>query len=194
VTGPPLAYWFWHSDAAATVGSEPGAPDYDGLVRSWHAALAATRPAGLVEAWTWRLDTPPWLPGWPSSVRLDVYVVEDWRSLGTLNDAAPRGPTGPAHDRIAVRSAHGSGAVMACRSGTAGPQTPGARLTFCDKRPGEGYESTVASLGGDERSVWVRQMVLGAGPEIVVVDSGHPGEDLPGQVWASPAAMVAGGA
>lgn len=183
-----LGYLFWHAP-----GSGADRQDYDAALVRWQEALAAHPPPGFARGWTWRVPTPPWLPGWPVSVYLDVYVVADFAALGTLNAQAPSGLLQAAHDAAAVRAAHGSGALFTCRSGIAGPQPEGtgtqAQLFWYDKLAGTTYPETLGSLTGDGRAVWLRQMVLGAGPELLVV--GRPGEaPSPASVWNAPAIVL----
>jgi hypothetical protein len=184
-----LGYLFWHAPAVSSRG-------YDEVIGEWHAALATDPPDGLRASWTWRLPTPPWLGGWPAVAYLDVYVVGSFADLGTLNAQSPSGSRAAAHDRAATRSAWGSGAVMACRSGTSVTDSD-ATVTFHDKAPGVPYPEALAALGGPDRSVWFRQMVLGVGPELLVVaparSSPGPGpqEGPNAAIWSAGTELVA---
>jgi hypothetical protein len=180
----PLGYLFWHAPAGTEVSSR-----YEDRLDAWHGALSAHRPPSLLAGWSWRLPTPPWLPGWPDACYLDVYVVEDHAALGVLNEAAPAGALAPAHDAAAALSGYGSGALYQLRSGTPAP-APGDGLSWWDKRRGDSYPEALAALSGPGRAVWLRQMVLGAGPEILVVGA-VPGPGWP-PVWRSSPAVVAG--
>jgi hypothetical protein len=169
---------------------------YDAVIAEWHAALATDPPDGLRASWTWRLPAPPWLGGWPAVAYLDVYVVGSFADLGMLNAQSPTGSRAGAHDRAATRSAWGSGAVMACRSGA--PVTDSdATVTFHDKAPGVPYPEALVALASPDRSVWFRQMVLGVGPELLVVaptrSSPEPGspEGPNAAIWSAQAEVVA---
>ncbi len=120
--------------------------------------------------------TPPWLAGWPDGVYLDGYVVADFTALGVLNADVPSGPLASAHHSAAGRAAYGAGALFACRTGTAGPdpdESPSAEatatvhLSWHDKAAGASYDEMIGALSGEGRSVWLRQLVLGAGPELL---------------------------
>ena len=150
---------------------------------------------------------PPWLVGWPDEVYLDGYVVADFTALGVLNASAPSGLLAPAHRSTARQAAYGAGALFACRTGVAGPdpcgpdaghagagrRTLGAdgmaetepatvHLSWHDKPAGASYDEVVGALSGEGRSVWLRQLVLGAGPELLVVSQTF--DDAPSSnVW-----------
>ena len=183
-----LGYLFWH---APPVGADRG--EYEAALVDWQDALVAHPPPGYQRGWTWRLAPPPWLAGWPDEVYLDGYVVADFTALGALNADAPSGPLASAHHSAAHRAAYGAGALFACRAGIAGPD-PGrtdsgrtdvgrtlnagpdaeaevttVHLSWHDKPAGASYDEMVGALSGEGRSVWLRQLVLGAGPEWLVV-------------------------
>jgi hypothetical protein len=185
VSSAGLGYLFWH---APPVGADRG--EYEAALVDWQDALGTHPPPGYDRGWTWRLATPPWLAGWPSEVYLDGYVVADFTALGALNADAPSGPLAPAHHSAARRAAYGAGALFACRTGTAGPDPgspdPGSpdsgaphptgdagaatvHLSWHDKARGKSYDEMIGALSGEGRSVWLRQLVLGAGPELLVV-------------------------
>ncbi len=192
--GAGLGYLFWH---APPVGADRG--EYETAMADWQEALVAHPPPGYHRGWTWRLAAPPWLVGWPEDVYLDGYVVADFTALGALNADAPSGLLASAHRSAARRAAYGAGALFACRAGMVGPD-PGARdagsldpgaladapptgeagtttvhLSWHDKAPGASYDETIGALSGEGRSVWLRQLVLGAGPELLVVSHRHDG-------------------
>jgi hypothetical protein len=182
-----LGYLFWHAPPAGTDRGE-----YEAALVDWQDALVTHPPPGY-RGWTWRLTAPPWLAGWPDEVYLDGYVVADFTALGALNADAPSGPLAPAHHSAARRAAYGAGALFACCSGVAGPDPGGpdtgrtgsgrtleagpsagaevttVHLAWHDKPPGASYDETIGELSGGGRSVWLRQLVLGPGPELLVV-------------------------
>jgi hypothetical protein len=208
VPGADLIYLFWHAPPA---GADRSA--YEAALVAWQDALAGHPPPGYRRGWTWRVAVPPWLTGWPDVAYLDGYVVTDFTALGALNAHAPSGPLAPAHDSAARRAAHGAGALFACCAGIAGPDPgagpdpadpdrsdPGAEpgderpptvhLSWHEKPAGRPYGDVIDDLSGDGRSVWLRQMVLGAGPELLVVsregDAPRPG------VWQASAERLVG--
>ena len=137
--------------------------------------------------WTWRTPLPPWLPGWPPQVFLDVYVVDGFAALGALNAAVPGDALWGAHEAVAVLAAHGSGGLYQCRAGAA---TPGrrtdahdgtVRLDWLDRPVTSGVVELVGSLSGAGETVWIRQLALGPGPEVLVVGAGaETAEGRPG--------------
>jgi hypothetical protein len=204
-----LGYLFWH---APPVGADRG--QYEAALVGWQDALVAHPPPGYHRGWTWRLASPPWLSGWPDEVYLDGYVVAGFTALGALNTHAPIGPLASAHHSAAGRAAYGAGALFACRAGVAGPD-PGrpdadctdsgrrilgagptavaeaatVHLSWHDKAPGTSYDETIGALSGDGRSVWLRQLVLGAGPELLVVS--RRDDVRSAAVWEAPAVILA---
>ena len=203
-----LGYLFWH---APPDGADRAA--YEAALLAWQEALADHPPAGYHRGWTWRVATPPWLTGWPDGAYLDGYVVAGFAALGVLNAAAPSVPLAPAHDVVARRAGYGAGALFSCRSGIAGPDPgtpdPGTpdpatwmpagtralewaatvRLSWYDKATGTSYEDVLGDLSGGSRSVWLRQLVLGAGPEVLVVSRD---DDVPTSgVWQASAERLA---
>jgi hypothetical protein len=202
VPGAGLGYLFWH---APPIGADRG--EYEAALVGWQDALVAHPPPGYHRGWTWRLAAPPWLAGWPDEVYLDGYVVADFTALGALNADAPIGLLASAHRAAAGRAAYGAGALFACRAGVAGPD-PGSpdsgpphptgedeartvHLSWHDKAAGASYDETIGALSGEGRSVWLRQLVLGAGPELLVVsrrDDAPPPDVRPASgVWRSSA-------
>jgi hypothetical protein len=188
-----LGYLFWH---APPVGADRG--EYEAALADWQDALVAHPPPGYNRGWTWRLATPPWLAGWPDEVYLDGYVVADFTALGALNADAPSGPLASAHHSAARRAAYGAGALFASRAGTAGPdpdESPSAEatatvhLSWHDKAAGASYDEMIGALSGEGRSVWLRQLVLGAGPELLVVS--RLDDALSSAVWQARAEWLA---
>ena len=181
---------------------------------AWQDALAGHRPPGYLRGWTWRVAAPPWLVGWPDEVYLDGYVVADFTALGALNADAPSGPLAAAHHSAAGRAAYGAGALFACRTGTAGPDLAGpnpdgrvsgrpntgsdpsgkqaamVQLSWHEKPAGTPYGEVIDGLSGEGRSVWLRQMVLGAGPELLVVS--RDGDAPVWGVWQASAERLVG--
>ena len=157
----PLGYLFWH---------RPGAVDplaYESTLRSFHGALAAEPPAGFVTSWTWRLAAPPWFAG-PDPTYLDAYLTADLTTLGDLERGAVEGSRRPAHDQAAAAVVAGAGALMQLVAGD-GTAMAGRALAFVDKPPRADRASFVAGLARGGVSVWMRRLVLGPGPEYLVV-------------------------
>jgi len=187
-----LGYLFWH---APPVGADRG--EYEAALVDWQDALVAHPPPGYDRGSTWRLAVPPWLVGWPDEVYLDGYVVADFTALGALNADAPSGPLAPAHHSAAGRAAYGAGALFACGTGIPGPdpdESPDGQpaatvhLSWHDKAVSASYDEMIGALSGEGRSVWLRQLVLGAGPELLVVS--RLDDALSSAVWQASAVRL----
>jgi hypothetical protein len=176
---PALGYLFWHAPGLSVDRSA-----YEEAIGRWHRALADAPPAGFEQSWTWRLAPPPWLEAWPDPAYLDVYMVADFTALGALNAAVPSGRLQAPHDLVASHAAQGSGALFAHRAGQPAGRPERAHLRWYDKPAGTSYPEVLAALAEGGGSVWLRQMVLGAGPELLVVGGGAGPPSMP-PVWAA---------
>lgn len=182
-----LAYAFWHQPADPVDLAYPAALD------RFHAALAADPPGGLISSWTWALDAPPWVPfDRPGTAYLDWYVVDGLTGLGALAEAAVSGARAAPHDAAAARSATGAGALYRLIGGAATAGAGGAALAWADKPRGAARAEFTRRLQATGGGVWMRQLVLGPGPEhVVVLDT--PGAGVPGAAWSATGRRVAGG-
>jgi hypothetical protein len=160
-SGAVLAYVFWHAPA-------PGvhAAAYEGALQGFHQALQDHPPEGFVGSTALRVEGVPWLGGGGYE---DWYLLQGFADLGVLNEAAVSGRRRGPHDDVALRSGHGAGGLYALWTGPAAP--PSGPVTWCAKAPGTSYEDLRASLPA---TTWVRQLVLGPGPELCVPGVGAP--------------------
>jgi hypothetical protein len=140
-----LAYLFWHRPRA---GVDLAA--YEDAQRSFHASLNTASAC-------FRLAELPFESGGGYE---DWYLLESWRGLGELNEAAVNSACRSHHDLAASMSANGWGAVLSLVRGDAA--IPDG-IEWFDKPRGEPYQAFVASLPGT--TVWQRQMVLGPAPD-----------------------------
>ncbi len=77
-----LAYLFWHSPA-------PSASSYQDHLRAFHQALILNAPDGFLSSASFRVAGLAWLPD--TECYEDWYLVQDFSSLGLLNEAAISG-------------------------------------------------------------------------------------------------------
>ncbi len=168
-----LAYTFWHRPKAAV----PVA-GYERDLRLFHERLAAEPISGFVDSYSLRVPDLSWLPGGGYE---DWYLVEDFTSLGRLNQAAVDAARLSRHDPLAaaVSTEHGAGGVYALTGGSpgadpgAGPRAgsgAGGWFGWFGKRDGVGYPEFRAELAdlvaqGVVTAAWQRQMVLGPASE-----------------------------
>ena len=99
-----LAYVFWHWSAPGT-----SQPQYEEYLRKFHGALAAHPPDGFTRSAAFRIAGARWLQQ-PSAYE-DWYLVNDFASLGILNDAAVSGQRKLPHDDAARLAAGGTAGV-----------------------------------------------------------------------------------
>jgi hypothetical protein len=148
-----LAYVFWHAPAEAG-----DVAAYEEALVAFHAVLRDAPPSGFAGSAALRVTGAPWLPG--ASGYEDWYLVEDFRALGELNEAAVSGRRQGPHDDVALRSGHGAGGVYTAWVGA--PDVPTGDVLWFAKAPGRGYGDLRAALPG---TTWQRQLVLGPAPE-----------------------------
>ena len=101
-----LAYVFWHQSRP-----EITADIYEKKLADFLRSLSSQRPAGLVDALSFRVQALPWSPR-QGIVYEDWYLVENFAALGALNDAAVEGDTRTPHDAIAKDYMKGAGGVL----------------------------------------------------------------------------------
>jgi hypothetical protein len=167
----PLAYVFWHWPGAGVARES-----YEAKIASFLDALKSERPAGLIEASSFRAGALPWGPR-SGLLYEDWYIVEDFQALGALNDAAVAGRARGPHDSVAKDYMKGAGGLFGSVRGAV--LLRGSRSAFWIEKPfGTSYQSyydDVARITGDRRSdLWRRQMVLGPSPQFCL----HADEDL----------------
>ncbi len=162
-------FWHWPLPSASTTS-------YEVKLRSFQRALTSDRPAGLVETLSFRIDCSPWEKKRRVGYE-DWYLVEDFSSLGVINQAAVTNSAAAPHDSVAKRAAGGAGGLYR----RIGGELPLRRTRFAawfQKPLGVTYRSLQRRI--DEialRSrvdVWQRQMTLGPAPEFCI----HSQEEL----------------
>ena len=166
-----IAYVFWH-------WPRPGTPTktYEAELSAFQQALSPDKLPGLIETLSFRVGSLPWGPQ-QGNFYEDWYVVEDFATLGTLNDAATAGETREPHDSIARDYLKGAGGVFRLVSGDF-KLREAKFATWVEKAIGPSYQSyyeeVARGVAGRRADLWRRQMVLGPSPQFCI----HSEENL----------------
>jgi hypothetical protein len=161
-----LAYIFWHWPYP-----QIDTADYERDQLAFQWTLARAGPTGFRESAVYRIAGAPWLPA-GRAVYEDWYLVDDFGSLGPLNDAVVAAVAQAAHDQAAAGAEAGAGALYRLRSGQ--PRLDTALLATWITKPRDltyaDFDARLAeSLVGPAASLWRRQMVLGPAPEFCLL-------------------------
>jgi hypothetical protein len=155
-----LAYLFWHRP-----GPEVERAEYEEAQRGFHSELETRSASFRVEELPF--DSGPGYEDW--------YLVDDWGSLGELNEAAVDPVRRPAHDLAAADAAAGWGGVYRLVRGSA--EIP-VGTEWHDKPPLIPTQTFLADL--PETTIWRRELALGPAPEFCVAVSDAGGRE---RVW-----------
>jgi hypothetical protein len=161
-----LAYVFWHWPAKNNTQA-----DYEAAMAGFQASLNKHKPDGFVSSAVLRLPRTPWSET-PKLVYEDWYMVEDFASLGRLNDGAVNATNKPPHDGVATRVEGGAGGVYRLKAGT--PDFANVRRAHWFSKPaGLPYAEFYAGVPVEDIvAQWERQMVLGPAPECCIFTDG----------------------
>jgi hypothetical protein len=156
-----LAYVFWHWKQA-----EITATDYEHRQRAFHAALTAAPSPGFLGSFSVSFSHAPWASGGGEAYE-DWYLVQDFASLGLLNEAAVSASRATPHEAAAAVTAGGAGGLYGLRRGAVLRQPQYAH--WFGKPEGMPYSELFVQLAPVEEQVqgalWMRQMVLGPARE-----------------------------
>jgi hypothetical protein len=155
-----LGYVFWHWKRP-----EVTAIDYEARQRGFHAALRAAPSPGFIDSFSVGLSNAPWTAD--TDAYEDWYLVQDFASLGVLNDAAISASRAQPHDAAAAVAAGGTAGVYGLKFGTALLRPQYAH--WFSKPDGMAYRDLFAQLAPvverAEGALWMRQMTLGPARE-----------------------------
>ncbi len=154
-----LSYVFWH-------WKQPSASpaDYEDRLLAFHRALVEFPPRGFLRSWAFQISGAPWIA--EAQVYEDWYLVEDFASLGELNEGAVTAARKLPHDLAAALAGGGTAGVYKL---IAGDPAAAGFATWFSKPAGVPYGEFFDSLAGWSKAsgsaLWQRQMTLGPAGE-----------------------------
>ncbi|MGO9322693.1 MAG: hypothetical protein ACLQBY_18080 [Solirubrobacteraceae bacterium] len=172
-----LAYLSWHRPAPTV-----DVAAYERALEQFHRSLAHRAPSGFRGSATFRAAELPWLaPAQERSPQAqagagyeDWYLLDDWASLGVLEEAAVSRGHVSAHEKIASLSGVATGAVYRFLEGHAGLDETHIAV-WVARSSGHEHPSLSALLGdGMDPAVdglWRRCLGLGPAPEFCLLAS-----------------------
>jgi hypothetical protein len=170
-----LAYVFWHVHRPTVDRSV-----YISSLKAFHEVLNASKPPGFHHSIVYESAGVDWL-GTVTSAFEDWYLIEDFASLGILNEAAVSGVCENPHNIVAKDAADGIAGLYRLRLG--GSDLSNKRLAVWFSKPtGVTYKdffSRMQSTCSKENALWQRQMTLGPTTEFCLLsetDSAIPKE------------------
>lgn len=170
-----LAYIFWHIPRE---GVDP--EEYELKLTSFHEMLSAAPPEGFQSSRIFRHYALPWAPA-TLFVYEDWYLVDDFASLGVLNEAAVEDPHRTLHDDAAHQSKWGAGGLY--RPLEDGSLPDGDFTYWLSKPDGMGYEAFYDEIGEQGRAaLWRRQMVLSPAPEFCILSPSRMDRPYPDEI------------
>jgi hypothetical protein len=173
-----LAYLTWHTPAP---GVDTDA--YEQALAAFHHSLAHTPPSGFAGSTTFRiarLPTPAGEDGWAEAevgAYEDWYLVDNWSSLGVLEEAAVSRGHFTRHEAVAEHAAVALGGVYRLSEGHADLEQ--ARIAAWVAPARNHAPPTVGDLLGDgmdgaAAGLWRRSLGLGPAPEYCLLAAAVP--------------------
>ena len=182
-----LAYVFWHRPSAH-------APQvrYEQALYAFHRSLNRRRPAGMLGSVVYRVAGLPWperrepaaggmraAPVFPAVPRLhapvgyeDWYLVEDFASIGVLNEAAVGRGHKTSHNEVARLNGAGTAGIFQLLEGSAAAMGERGVSVWVAREPGSARPEVAGLLvdgAAGRAALWQRQLVLGPAPEFTLI-------------------------
>ena len=158
-----IAYVFWHTRLA-----DVSAPAYESGLSAFHRSLTVNTPEGFQSSTSCCFEGLPWVRA--SDVYEDWYLVNDFESLGILNDRAAADRHAETHDHVASYSETGTGSIYALEAGA--PVLNAGFVYWFDKPDGASTATFLKEIRpiaeSPGRALWRRQLSLGPATEYCI--------------------------
>lgn len=160
-----LAYVFWHVQRPTVDRSV-----YISNLRAFHETLNCNKPSGFHYSVVFESTGVDWL-GAAASAFADWYLIEDFASLGVLNEAAVTGVCQNPHNVVAKDAADGIAGLYRLQLGDVSFSTKRDAVWF-SKPAGVTYKdffSRMQTICSKNDMLWQRQMTLGPTAEFCLL-------------------------
>jgi hypothetical protein len=177
-----IAYLSWHRPAA-----DVAAAGYEDALGKFHGSLARRPPSGFRGSTAFRVRGLPWAgetggEDAGDTAYEDWYLLDDWTSLGVLEEAAVARGHVSRHDALAGMAALSTSAIYRLSEGQ--PRLPQARVAvWVARAPGQARPLLADLLAdganGERASLWRRSLGLGPAPEYCLLAAEEPAGAAP---------------
>ena len=177
-----IAYLSWHRPAA-----DVAAASYEEALKRFHRSLARRPPSGFQGSTAFRVAELPWAgearrEDAGGAAYEDWYLLDDWGSLGVLEEAAVARGHVSRHDALAGMAALSTGAIYRLSEGQ--PRLEQARVAVWVTRASGQAVPLLADLladgaCGERASLWRRSLGLGPAPEYCLLAAEEPAGAAP---------------
>ena len=180
-----IAYLSWHRPAA-----DVAAASYEEALNGFHRSLARRPPSGFRGSTAFRVAELPWAgearrEDAGGAAYEDWYLLDDWGSLGVLEEAAVARGHVSRHDALAGMAALSTGAIYRLSEGQ--PRLEQARVAVWVTRASGQAVPLLADLladgaCGERASLWRRSLGLGPAPEYCLLAAEEPAGAAPARL------------